>query len=73
MVYINYLLIPWLVRPSKNQKLNLGFDLTLGAPTPNTLSTAESFVSHNKSSHEIGPYLIDPEQRLKMMSLGMGE
>lgn len=37
------------------------------------LSTAKTLVPHNHSSHELQPSFIECEQKLKMMSLGMGK
>ena len=39
----------------------------------NTLTAVEMLVSHNCSSHELTPSFTECEQKLKMMSLGMGE
>ena len=39
----------------------------------NTLSIVETLVPYNCSSHELTPSFIECEQKLKMMSLGMGE
>ena len=39
----------------------------------NTLSVVETLVPHNRSSQEPTPSFIECEQKLKMVSLGMGE
>lgn len=43
------------------------------AITINTLTAAETFFPHNKPSHDHNVSLIVVEQKLKMMSIGMGE
>lgn len=43
------------------------------AITINTLTAAETFVPHNKPSHDHNASLIAAEKKLKMMSIGMGE
>ena len=39
----------------------------------NTLTMTETFIPHNKPAHDLHASLVATEQKLKMMSIGMGE